>query len=219
MDNTTSIFIARMKSKYKRDNSFVCRFIPFVRTDDPIKLPSVGIFMPNSNILQAMHRAQGFTLIELVVTMAVAIILVAIAVPNFRTSVQNNRMAAQINDLTADLSYARSEAIKRRANVSVCVTTDGANCSIGSWWSGRLVVDSSVIPVVLRARGPLADPADTLTPTPVTSTITFDSRGTAGAVTTFVFCDSRGASQRKVLILNSIGQVTVDRTGAPGTCP
>ncbi|MBN8772197.1 MAG: GspH/FimT family pseudopilin, partial [Thiobacillus sp.] len=68
-------------------------------------------------------KKRGFTLIELVVTLAVAGILLGIAIPNFQLFVMNNRMASQANDLITALNMARSEAVKRAANVMVCSGT------------------------------------------------------------------------------------------------
>jgi len=80
-------------------------------------------------------RQSGFTLLELMVALAVAGILFAIAVPNLRTFIQNNRLTAASNDLLASLQLARTEAVKRQANVVVCATTDSTaanpTCSFG----------------------------------------------------------------------------------------
>ena len=71
-----------------------------------------------------MKKHSGFTLIELMVTLAVAVILAVIAVPGFRTIIQNNRATTQANDLLTAMTLARSEAIKRGSNVSVCSVAD-----------------------------------------------------------------------------------------------
>ena len=62
----------------------------------------------------------GFTLIEMIVTLAIASMLLVIAAPNLRVFLQKNHMAAQVNLLLADLHRARSEAVKRRSQVTVC---------------------------------------------------------------------------------------------------
>lgn len=85
------------------------------------------------------RRARGFTLVEMLVTLAVAIIMVAWAAPSFLVSIQNNRITTDTNGLIADISLMRSEAVKRATAVTLCSTTDGATCTGGQWASGRLL--------------------------------------------------------------------------------
>ncbi|MGZ4960104.1 MAG: GspH/FimT family pseudopilin [Methylomonas sp.] len=62
---------------------------------------------------------QGYTLIELMVTIAVAAILMSMAVPSFNATIRSNRLTTSANDWVSTLNFARSEAIKRSAPVSV----------------------------------------------------------------------------------------------------
>jgi type IV fimbrial biogenesis protein FimT len=75
-----------------------------------------------------MKQPSGFTLIELLVTIAVAVILATVAVPGFQNLVGINRQAADFNEILTGLNYARSEAVKRRQEVSVVITYAG-----GTW--------------------------------------------------------------------------------------
>lgn len=72
-------------------------------------------------------QSAGFTLIELMVTVAVVAILLGLAVPNLGTAIQNNRATTQANALLAALNLARSEAVKRGTLVSVCPLEKDAN--------------------------------------------------------------------------------------------
>lgn len=118
-----------------------------------------------------MRNETGFTVIELMVTLAVAVVLLTMAVPAFNTFVQNNRITAQANDLVTAINLSRDEALKRRSTVTVCSSADGSSCA-GNWHDGWIVftddnADSVVngTDQVLRAWGALAGGA-TITTTP-----------------------------------------------------
>jgi type IV fimbrial biogenesis protein FimT len=63
---------------------------------------------------------RGFTLLELLVTIAIAVIIIAFAIPNFTRFVQNNKMAAANNQFVSSLNYARTQAVSQRTTVTVC---------------------------------------------------------------------------------------------------
>ena len=104
-------------------------------------------------------RSPGFTLLELMFTLAVGGILLGVGVPTFFDVVRNNRAAANANELVTTLSVARSEAIRRGARVTVCASSDGATCG-GTWAQGWLVIRDSA---TSDAGAPsIADAADVL---------------------------------------------------------
>jgi type IV fimbrial biogenesis protein FimT len=91
---------------------------------------------------------RGFTLVELLVTMAVGAILLAIAIPGYAFLVNSSKLAAVTNELVFALQLARSEAVKRGQLVTVCKSASALNpapscTSTGQWQQGWVVfVDS-----------------------------------------------------------------------------
>ncbi|QCO68133.1 prepilin-type N-terminal cleavage/methylation domain-containing protein [Luteimonas yindakuii] len=83
-------------------------------------------------------RNRGFTLVELMVTIAIVAILAAIALPSFRASFRSNRLATTTNELLASLSLVRSEATRSTIGAGLCASDDGLSCS-GTWDDGWLV--------------------------------------------------------------------------------
>ena len=86
----------------------------------------------------AAGEVNGFTLIELMVTLAVLAILAALAAPSFNNLIHSNRLTGAANDLVAAFQVARMEAIRRGESVVICTSTDGAVCD-GTEWSRFIV--------------------------------------------------------------------------------
>lgn len=95
-----------------------------------------------------LRSADGFTMIELMVTIAVMAILAALAVPSMQGMIASSRLTSDANDVLAALNLARSEAIRLNRRVvfcrvgggfdspdlSTCLTSD-----LGGKWSGWMV--------------------------------------------------------------------------------
>lgn len=100
----------------------------------------MGLFRVTQTRPQVWHKA-GFTLIELIVTLAVLAIVVAMAAPAFNGMIANNRSVSMASELVATLNYARSESIRQAKRVSICPSTNGTSClsSANDWAKGWLV--------------------------------------------------------------------------------
>lgn len=84
---------------------------------------------------------RGFTLVELMITVAIAAILAAVAAPSFRDFVYESRLRSKAGELVSDLNFARLEAVKRNARVLVCAKTAAGNaCSATTDWQNGWVV-------------------------------------------------------------------------------
>lgn len=95
---------------------------------------------------------RGFTVLELMIAVAVLGILLGVGVPSFNAIMRQNRLAGQTNDFLAAAAMARSEAVKRGTLVSLCpAAADGSDACSGddAWSNGWLVfVDEGVAGVI-----------------------------------------------------------------------
>ncbi len=80
----------------------------------------------------ALRRAQGFTLVELVTVVAIVAVLAVLATPSFINLIRSQRIKTATNDLVSTLIFARSEAVKRNADVTVAW--------VGTSWTGGWTV-------------------------------------------------------------------------------
>ena len=74
-------------------------------------------------------RERGFNIIELLVTLMVVGVVIAMGAPTMADFISDMRLSATTNDLLAYFNYARSEAAKRGARVTVCISADQGTCA------------------------------------------------------------------------------------------
>lgn len=151
----------------------------------------------------------GFTLIELMVTLAVAAIMMTMAVPSFTAMTKNNRLTTQTNQLVTALNLARSEAINRRSTINV-VATDASSTS-NEWGKGwNVVINGGATLKIFQS----LEGGSTLDSTNSITTLQYQTSGRANVTDTFTMCDDRsGETGRQISILTT-GRVTT----RPVTC-
>jgi type IV fimbrial biogenesis protein FimT len=126
--------------------------------------------------------ASGFTLIELMVVVAILAIITTAAAPSFRSFLEGQRVKGMAYDLTADLMLARSEALKRNASVSIVRSGD----DWGQGWTTATVAVPAVISIRNASLGVLVSDAP--------ASITFDVNGRVSSPSTEVRMTLSGSS-------------------------
>ena len=166
----------------------------------------------------------AFTLIELMVALALAGILAATTAPNWRAFLATSELRDRSEALVRALSVARSEAIKRGTRVDLCPSADRLRCASGATWElgwltfvndGNAAQPASDATILGRESAAAAGITIAVN-RPVADYISFTSLGHArrhdGALQmgTFTIC-RRGQDARKVVLANS-GRVRTDVT-------
>lgn len=80
------------------------------------------------------RRQRGYTVLELMMTIAVIAVIAGFAAPSFLASIRANRIVTDNNELISTLAFARSEAIKRGQRVTLCPSADQATCATSGGW-------------------------------------------------------------------------------------
>ena len=129
----------------------------------------------------------GFTLIELMVTVALVAILLTVAVPSFTTYQRNAELTSFTNTLLSGINAARGEAMKRGRNAMV-VPTDGAN-----WSNGWIVF----VDVNRSAAYEATNDVIILTSEPAPNYLTVINTGATTAAGLYLMYDASGYSKLK----------------------
>lgn len=165
----------------------------------------------------AAHRGRGgFTLVELMVVITVLAILLVIAVPSFDGIRLSSRLSAYATELMAGSQLARTEAIKRNAPVTMCVSSNGTSCSgSGGWELGWIVVSGTT---VIRQQPPAASGYKLSEAGGVTS-LTFEATGVGVNQASITVCrlSPSAGSQERVVKISATGRASITRTTL-GTC-
>ncbi len=160
---------------------------------------------------------RGFTLIEMLITILIGSILLVIGVPSFRDAALGSSLSNIANDLNSSIQLARSEAIKRNTQVTLCMTADGSSCALsGSWEQGWIVLQSTT---VLQYQQPSLIPTGfKVLRTVGTGAMVFQPIGVGASAATFKVCRLTPlGSQERIVTVSATGSASVTTTET-GSC-
>lgn len=154
-------------------------------------------------------RQRGFTMVELMVTLAVLAILLGIAVPSMTQFTFSGKLRSYSNEIVASALLARSEAIKRNQAVRVCVANSaGTDCASGSWEAGWIVITED--DVVIHRQQPITDGFKVISSV---DAITFTATGVGSTQATLKVCRATPSlgDQESEVTVSSTGRTAVER--------
>lgn len=122
--------------------------------------------MPGRSPSARRHAGRGFSLIELMVTVAVLAVGLALAAPSLSTQIANYRLRSAAEGVLNGLNFARAEAVRRNSNVSFTLNAGGAG------WTVAQVSTATTLQTRANGEAPGVTAASTTTSLSVTFTPT-----------------------------------------------
>lgn len=179
-----------------------------------------------------MRKDSGFTLIELMIAIALVAILLATAVPALDDFTNDARQTGAINDFISAIHISRNTAITTNSRVTMCASASGTNCEFAAWDSGWIVfgdlnsngsldVGETIVSATAAAEGLNIQSGEfpaALMYRPNGRAMTNALTGNSGE---FTVCDFRGTEHAKVILVELSGRPRMSETkanGAPPTC-
>lgn len=182
--------------------------------------------MEQRGLVGASSR-KGFTLIELMVVVAVMAVLMSLAAPAMTSMLDAAKMSSLSNQLLSSLQFTRSEAIKRSGRVVMCKSTTGSSCALdGGWEQGWIVFhdanNNAAVDAgeeILKYESGTGSNLSLTGNTPVARYVSYTAVGVAkmqsGAFQagTFTLClKSSPGTEARHIIVNKTGRAHVEKT-------
>ena len=171
---------------------------------------------------------RGFSLYELLMTMALAALVLTLGIPSFGSIVANHRLKVEVNALFHAVHLARKGSIARRRAITICPSYDGLVCEPNFDWSMgwmMFVNTDRDYPVTrdddeaILSHHAVDQDARIMSNRKTFTLRAIELRATNG---TLVFCDRRGRATARALVISYTGRPRVareDRRGQPYECP
>ncbi len=185
--------------------------------------------LATSRLARSMQPPAGVTLLELLVTLAVAAVLIVMGVPAYQAMIARMELRDRVHALVSGMQLARAESIKRDVRVNLCQSGDGVHCAgTGGWETGWLIYADSNLngerdtdEDLIRVEGPSWPGITVRGNKPVAEYVSFTSFGQTrmlnGALQMGTFTVCRSGQNAVDVVLANGGRVRVNETKLP--CP
>ena len=183
--------------------------------------------------MDAKEKCEGFTFLELIITIAIIAILTGIAIPSFQTLISSTRIYSQSKKLFNTLMMTRSRAITSGYRTILCPTIDGEQCNNDNKWHHRLIIfedrnsngkrDVKNEPIVHTTEA--AEQLNIYSGSSYTSTgarrkVAYYPMGHAyGSTITITVCDKRGATDPYLIVVSNFGRPRISSVRSDGSKP
>jgi type IV fimbrial biogenesis protein FimT len=176
------------------------------------------------------RKEVGFTLIELMIAIALVAVLLATAVPALDDFTNNSRQTGAINDFVSAMHLARNTAITTNSRVTMCPSAAGANCELTGWDSGWIVFGDANSSGSVDVGETIVTASDGIEGLTIQSGefpqfLMYRPNGRAMTVAVtgnsgeFAVCDNRGAEHAKVILVELSGRPRLSEYQADGSPP
>jgi len=170
----------------------------------------------------SMNKTKGFTLLELMITLAIVAIVVSVGVPSFRAIIMDNRLVSQTNQFVRSINLTRSAAVRYQRSATLCISAnyDAAipTCSAGTDWSNGWIIwvdkDRDAVTdanEVVSVFPPLAE--STTFTSAAASSFSYSARGFILAGDDLSVCDDRSGETGRLIRVNPTGRTHVAMQG------
>ena len=165
---------------------------------------------------------RGFGLVESLVVVGLVGLLLVLAVPELQQALARSQVQAAAQAFVRDMTWARSEALKRSSRIGVCTSVDGRLCGPQGWATGWVVfVDENGNGVLdgqdelLRTQGTWSGVASMASSNPVNDRLqfVFQTQGVARAAAQSLLVTSHVGGQRRLVCISMQGRAALRPAG------
>jgi len=165
-----------------------------------------------------LKHESAFTLVELMITIAVAAVVLTLGVPSFGRIIEQNQLSAYTNQLVSSLNFARSEAVRRNKSIKICHSNNATACNGTGYENGWIIFIDDDGDNVLDATEELIRVNESL-PTNYTfnmDSFSFTGKGRADGQGTFVLCKGGDLTKARAVIIGPGGRTRLAPLNSSG---